>query len=470
MSAEPSKVIHIRNVGADITEPELHQLAHQFGPVQKVVMIRTKNQALLQLTEKQSAIRMVQFYSEVQPSIRGRPVYIQFSSHQELTSPDVVAPGRRPGEQDQQPNRILLVTIHNPLYPINVEVVHQVFSPYGFVEKIVTFSKSAGLQALVQFAVQQHATQARNALQGRNIYDGCCTLDIQFSNLQELQVNFNNERTRDYTNAQLPEAGGRGAPQMAQLVQGSLFGEGGGNMFAMHPGHAARPGFHPAPPGRQINSFVQLPDMNLAASFGGGLPPGVTGMNNRSNLLVSNLSTENMNPDKLFNLFSNYGNVLRIKMLHAKPDHALVQMADGLQAELAVTFLKGVTLYGKRMEVNYSNHPHINPSPDTRDFSASSLNRFSRSGPKNFRHCCAPTRMVHCSSLPADITADGISEHLAQHGATVVGAKVFEKDGKKQALVLFGSVEEATEALVCEHAQPLRGCIVRLAFSKSTVL
>ena len=30
------------------------------------------------------------------------------------------------------------------LYPITVEVLHQVFSPYGFVEKIVTFQKSAG--------------------------------------------------------------------------------------------------------------------------------------------------------------------------------------------------------------------------------------------------------------------------------------------------------------------------------------
>lgn len=43
-----------------------------------------------------------------------------------------------------QPNRILLVTIHHMLYPITVEVLHQVFSPHGFVEKIVTFQKSAG--------------------------------------------------------------------------------------------------------------------------------------------------------------------------------------------------------------------------------------------------------------------------------------------------------------------------------------
>ena len=46
------------------------------------------------------------------------------------------------------------------------------------------------------------------------------------------------------------------------------------------------------------------------------------------------------NEDKLFNLFSLYGNIVRIKVLHNKPDHALVEMADGFQAELAVHYLK----------------------------------------------------------------------------------------------------------------------------------
>ena len=45
---------------------------------------------------------------------------------------------------DAQPNRILLVTVHHMLYPITVDVLFQVFSPHGTVEKIVTFQKSAG--------------------------------------------------------------------------------------------------------------------------------------------------------------------------------------------------------------------------------------------------------------------------------------------------------------------------------------
>jgi polypyrimidine tract-binding protein 2 len=37
--AEPSKVLHIRNVGPEITEHDLLQLAQAFGVPQKIVML-----------------------------------------------------------------------------------------------------------------------------------------------------------------------------------------------------------------------------------------------------------------------------------------------------------------------------------------------------------------------------------------------------------------------------------------------
>lgn len=52
------------------------------------------------------------------------------------------------------------------------------------------------------------------------------------------------------------------------------------------------------------------------------------------------MAFQKIDEDKLFNLFSLYGNIMRIKLLRNKPDHALVEMGDGFQAELAVHFLK----------------------------------------------------------------------------------------------------------------------------------
>ncbi|KAL0428680.1 UNVERIFIED_CONTAM: Polypyrimidine tract-binding protein3 [Sesamum latifolium] len=380
--AEPSKVIHVRNVGHEISENDLLQLFQPFGVITKLVMLRAKNQALLQMQDIASAVNALQFYTNVQPSIRGRNVYVQFSSHQELTIMDQNAQAR-----GDEPNRILLVTIHHMLYPITVEVLHQVFSPHGFVEKIVTFQKSAGFQALIQYQLHQSAISARNSLQGRNIYDGCCQLDIQFSNLDELQVNYNNERSRDFTNPSLPsEQKGKSSqikflvPFMAawvwryrhvcpcrlQLV-----------FWSLTPSHNFYLHF-------KCNEYVVMMGnaAAIAAAFGGGLPPGISGTNDRCTVLVSNLNPDRIDEDKLFNLFSIYGNIIRIKLLRNKPDHALVQMGDGFQAELAVHFLKGAMLFGKRLEVNFSKHPNITTGADTHEYSNSNLNRFNRNAAK----------------------------------------------------------------------------------------
>ncbi|BAU01993.1 polypyrimidine tract-binding protein homolog 3-like isoform X2 [Vigna umbellata] len=434
--AEPSKVIHVRNVGHEISENDLLQLFQPFGVITKLVMLRAKNQALLQMQDIPSAVNALQFYSNVQPSIRGRNVYVQFSSHQELTTMD------QNQAREDEPNRILLVTVHHMLYPITADVLHQVFSPHGFVEKIVTFQKSAGFQALIQYQSRQSAVAARSTLQGRNIYDGCCQLDIQYSNLDELQVNYNNDRSRDFTNPNLPtEQKGRSS----------------------QPGYGDAGGMYS---GARTAGFSQMANAAaIAAAFGGGLPPGITGTNERCTILVANLSPDRIDEDKLFNLFSIYGNIVRIKLLRNKPDHALIQMGDGFQAELAVHFLKGAMLFGKRLEVNYSKFANISQGADTHEYVNSNLNRFNRNAAKNYRYCCSPTKMIHLSTLPQDITEDEIVSLLEEHG-NIVNCKVFEMNGKKQSLVQFETEEQATEALVCKHASPLSGSVVRISFSQ----
>nr|CAD1817973.1 unnamed protein product [Ananas comosus var. bracteatus] len=440
--SEPSKVIHVRNVGHEISESDLLQLFQPFGTVTKLVMLRAKNQALLQMHDVASAVNVLQYYTTVQPSVRGRNVYLQFSSHQELTTVDQNSQGRK-SDQDSQPNRILLVTIHHMLYPITVEVLHQVFSPHGLWRRSSLFRS---FQALIQYQSRQSAIQARSALQGRNIYDGCCQLDIQFSNLNELQVNYNNDRSRDFTNPSLPTEQ-RGRPSQPG------YGDAGG-LYGLQ-GPSARVAY-----GQMGNAAA------IAAAFGGGLPPGISGTNDRCTILATNLNTEKIDEDKLFNLFSLYGNIIRIKILRNKPDHALVQMADGFQAELAVHFLKGAMLFGKKIEVNFSKYPNITPAPDTREFANSNLNRFSNNNAaKNYRYCCAPTKMIHVSALPQEITEDDVIAHLSEHG-TIVNSKLFEVNGKKQALVLFENEEQATETLVCKHATSLDRSVIRISFSQ----
>ncbi|GAU41133.1 hypothetical protein TSUD_288230 [Trifolium subterraneum] len=53
----------------------------------------------------------------------------------------------------------------------------------------------------------------------------------------------------------------------------------------------------------------------IEATFGGDLPPRITGTNERCTILVTNLNPDRIEEDKLFHLFSIYGNIMRIKIL-----------------------------------------------------------------------------------------------------------------------------------------------------------
>lgn len=129
------------------------------------------------------------------------------------------------------------------------------------------------------------------------------------------------------------------------------------------------------------------------------------------------------------------------------------------------TFPQGALLFGKRLEVNFSKHPNITSAPDTHEYSGSNLNRFNRNAAKNYRYCCAPTKMIHLSTLPQDVTEEEIVNRLEEHG-TIINTKLFEVNGKKQALVLFENEEQATEALVCKHASAIDGSVIRISFSQ----
>ena len=57
------------------------------------------------------------------------------------------------------------------------------------------------------------AQAAKLSLDGQNIYNACCMLRIEYSKLSNLNVKYNNDKSRDYTNPTLPT----GDPTMDQL-------------------------------------------------------------------------------------------------------------------------------------------------------------------------------------------------------------------------------------------------------------
>ncbi|KAH7430315.1 hypothetical protein KP509_09G093000 [Ceratopteris richardii] len=150
---------------------------------------------------------MVSYYaSSSEPAqIRGKTVYLQYSNRQEIIN------NKSSGDV---PSNVLLVTFEGvEAGDVSIDVLHLVFSAFGFVHKIATFEKTAGFQALVQFSNSETASSARTALDGRSIpryllpdHVGTCHLHISFSAHVDLTVKFQSHRSRDYTNPYLPVA------------------------------------------------------------------------------------------------------------------------------------------------------------------------------------------------------------------------------------------------------------------------
>ncbi|KAH7815940.1 putative RNA recognition domain containing protein,expressed [Monocercomonoides exilis] len=451
----PSKVVHIRNVSSGITQGDLTDLCSKYGAISNILMLKAKNQALVQFQDVSGAINFITACSKYAPSIRSVPIYPQFSNHSEIRIPAPPA--------GTESSRILLCTIQNPFYSITVDVLNTIMSPYdtdprGTVEKIVIFQKTAGLQALVQFSNADCAARAKTALDGKNIYSNCCTLQIQYSNLSDLTIKENSEKSRDFTNPSLPEKKQTGD---GLLGFDGPDGRGRAGTGLMGPGSFGRGG---------MRGMGGMGGMSGMSSMGGmHVQSG-----DRCVLLVSGFPPERVGCEQLFNLFSNYGIVIRIKILFTKPNMALVQFAEGVQASQAMNYLRNVRMFGSTLEVNYSKFPTITepsrPSSDgkTVTYEGSSLNRFSRFRQINLRNMTAPTEVLHVSGLANGTTEDAIMNHL-QRVVPVSAVKIFEHSEKLMALVQFDSVDSSVEAMCQLHNSVLNGKHIRLSFTRNHI-
>lgn len=75
---------------------------------------------------------------------------------------------------------VIHVSVSHIVYPVTEAVLRKVFELYGCgVVRMVVFQGNSSVEASVQMSSGHEAVHARNALHGRNIYDGCCNISIE---------------------------------------------------------------------------------------------------------------------------------------------------------------------------------------------------------------------------------------------------------------------------------------------------
>lgn len=434
----PSKVLHVRGCPY-VRESDLVTLCSPFGSVLRTFIMPNKNQAFVEMDSLESATNVLTHYASTPAYIGTKQVYLQYSARNEITGTNRIPVESKTGEPPV--NTVLIVTVENDTIPVTLDHLHQIFSAYGLVKRIITFNKNNEFKALIEMGSLDAALAAKLHLEGKDIFQGCCTLRLGFSTLPELSVKQNGPRCRDYT-----------AP-FDPTVQ-----------YMMPNTAVTTTGLMPAMPHSQYPQAPFNPYAPVAQSY-------PVAEQKTPVLLINNLPEDKVTPDILFTLFGVYGDVIRVKILFNKKDTALIQFRDSNQAHTAHTFLNRVKLFGKDIIIQTSKFKEVQlPNSETadgfnltKDFTGSPLHRFKKPNSRNEKNITSPTTMLLITNLPDQITAEELKPMFGDQAISVV---ISQSSDKKMAFLRMASVESAIEALILHHNTLVGDKNIRISFSR----
>lgn len=356
-----------------------------------------------------------------------------------------------------RPNNILIYSILNQKYVITIEAIHKISARFGTVHRIVMIRRK-GTQAMVEFDDINTARRAMEGLQNQDIYSGCCTLRVEFSKAQKLNVRINDANSWDFTvQPQLtvdatrqPLITGQPTP-----MRNNEYGDGGnhggnygGNGHAMrgNDGYDGQQGYN--------NYNQNRGQMDMRAGRDNGRTPVA---------IVYGL-TERVNCKHVFNIMCLHGNVNKVKFMKSKAGCCMVEFADS-EAVSRASRMTGVELFGEKLTIRPSKSMFIGEPkgetytlPDTssgyEDFGTSKFNRFSNAASAQKNRIQEPRATVHFFNCPPDITEEQVRkifEDEQDEPLHITGLVIFAKKSDQQkscaGLVEFEDVSQAMTAL-----------------------
>ncbi|CRH01069.1 polypyrimidine tract binding protein, putative [Plasmodium relictum] len=349
-------------------------------------------------------------------------------------------------------SKVILVSVINLHYPVDIELIYYLFSKCGVVEKIITFSRNPVVyQALVQFKNIETAKEAIKTLHNRNIYDGCNTIQIQYSFLKELVVKANNSSSWDYTTTSASK------------------NKGFSNFQSSH-------GVLPTPTRKNKDSeLYHLMERKFKLVDFETKNPSKTPV-----LICYNIPKEYTDVNKLFNLFSVYGFVSRIKILREKPDSALIQYSNYLYSSLAQECLQHAKICDQTIELHFSKIHDIRISSQQKkneSYKAKSFNNYDQrylvaDQVKYIKGACKPTKTLFISNVNEEVNEECIVNLFNKYGE--INKLKFQpiKEGKKHLMITveMNSEDMATRALMDLHNHYIKDRAIKVSFTKTRLL
>lgn len=227
---QPSPVLMLRTVPQGATEKDIEAWANQYTynhPQEgvkntkciKTLLLTDKDIGFVQMSDIAEAQYLMDLYQRAPEQIQmSRPdgtqqgLNLVFSDKQEIR-----AQNRTRNQIPTSQTRILLVVLKNLSATIMMDELFWIFSQFGTVEKLSSFTKNMKNQVLVQYQTQDQASLAMAYLNGKEISfnspqnqpspdgappatsQGSCHLAIVPSKLPELTFKNQDQKNRDYT-------------------------------------------------------------------------------------------------------------------------------------------------------------------------------------------------------------------------------------------------------------------------------
>jgi RNA recognition motif-containing protein len=448
-SLPPTRVLYVRNIPDSISDTELIQYCSPFGPVVSTLLLKEKGHGFIEFETLEASATACTYFQEHPLVLHGFHIEFTFSQRQEITP--------RKDPDANPPNRIILLTVTNIMYPVTVDVLSQIFAKYGGMEKVIIFNRGNAIQALVQLRDIPTASTCRAQLDGQNIYAGCNSLKVQYSSLNDLEVKQNNDRMFDFT---VP-ASSRSMSFNAPYSRTSSYL---GSLSPMTAAYQSLGTYNGAPSPKAFGEDY--------LSSSGGAPV----------VVVEGIDESNTYAEHLAALFALYGNVVRVKLLKNR-ETALVQLEDLDQCQLAIDCLNGLPVHDRTISLSFSKGGAI-PPPDrvleegdseqsVKEFTLYPL-LYARHRPDRPQRLYYPSNTLHISNMPDGTSEEDLLAVLVSEGSAEVEMIRFLDDSHHIALVVCTSVENALNVLVNCHGQlveagDLPPRPMRIGFSQGSV-
>ncbi|XP_029595272.1 heterogeneous nuclear ribonucleoprotein L-like isoform X1 [Salmo trutta] len=448
----PSPVVHVRGLCESVVEGDLVEALEKFGNICYVMMMPFKRQALVEFEAMESADQCVTCGAIEAVYIAGQQAFFNYSTSKRITRPTNA-------DDPSSGNKVLLLSIQNPLYPITTDVLYTVCNPIGNVLRIVIFKRN-GIQAMVEFETVKNAQKAKSALNGADIYAGCCTLKIEYARPTRLNVLRNDNDSWDYTKPFLVRRE-RGKGRQRQAILGEHPSSYSDNGYGSH---------CPLLPLPSNNRYKRNSPHDAQEVVAYPLPQTSSYMGHASSssvAMVSGLHPAKMNCTRIFNLFCLYGNIEKVKFMKSVPGTALVEMGDEYAVDRSITHLNSIKVFSKRLNVCVSKQHAVIPSQvfeledgssSYKDFAMTRNNRFSSVGQASKNIIQPPAAVLHFYNVPPCITEDELQRLCTEHDVPgFIKFKVFDaKPSSKtiSGLFEFDNKTHAVEVLtVLNHHQ-----------------